>query len=116
MPRPLQICIGASIAVLLVGGCKRGGAGLRESGSGGELAFKPRPRRVPAPSWRELAAPPAASGGRPGRCDPGGSGVAGAIAAGHLPSPLSGGSRGTEARSGRPPANHPKPRGLPMLR
>lgn len=30
----------------------------------------------------------------------------------HLPPLLSGGSRGTEAPSGRPPASHPKPRGL----
>lgn len=82
MPRPLQICIGVDIAAPLVGGWERGGVGLPESGPSGELTLEPRLPRIPAPSPRALAAPPAASGGRPGRCDPEATAVAGAVAAG----------------------------------
>nr|XP_044628126.1 uncharacterized protein LOC123286515 [Equus asinus] len=84
MLKPLQICIGADLGAPLVGGCERGGAGLREPGSGADLAFEPRPRCGcgPAPSQSALAAPPAASGGHPGRCDPAALGAATAVAAG----------------------------------
>lgn len=44
--------------------------------------FELRPRRGPAPSRRELATPPAASGGRPGRCEPAALGAAAEVAAG----------------------------------
>lgn len=82
MPRPLQICIESHLAARLVGGCERGRAGLGEPGSGAELAFELRPHHGPAPSRRELATLPAASGGRPGRCDPAALGAAAEVAAG----------------------------------
>lgn len=65
-------------------GASRGGAGLRGPSHGAELAFEPRPHFGPAPSRRALAAPPAASGGPPGRCDGPALGAAASVAAGTL--------------------------------
>lgn len=54
---------------------------LRGLGGCAEFAQEPRPHRGPAPFRRALAALPAASGGRPGRCDPAALGAAAAVVA-----------------------------------
>lgn len=79
---PLQICIGADLAAALAGGHGRGRGRLRGLGGCAEFALEPRPHGGPAPFRRALAALPAASGGRPGRCEPAALGAAAAVATG----------------------------------
>ena len=114
MPRPLQICIGAYLATPLDGGCERGGAGLREPGSSAELAVRapPPPRSRPLPARARASA--SCKWRAPRQMRSSGSGGGSGGSSWHILSPLSGGSRSTEAPSGRPLPSQLKPRGLPM--